>query len=104
MLKVGLGKRPSRPSPTSPSWVEWGFTEATWSLMKDCWQDDPTKRPSADVVAAHLSNILDEDTRPSGSWRDFSSTQFQDAIGVHPHPTIDALEAMLWGTSTSIKI
>jgi hypothetical protein len=101
MLKVGLGKRPSCPCATSASWVDWGLTEATWSLMEECWKDDPTERPSAEVIVAQLSSMMAKDMRPTGGWGDFTSSQFQEAVGGRQYPSIDVLEAMLWGTSTS---
>lgn len=99
MLKVGLGKRPSRPCETSPSWVEWGLTEDIWSLKQHCWNDDPTQRPSADAIAARLSSTSTNDTRPTGSWELSSPVQFQDVIG-RQYPSIDATDAMLWGVPT----
>lgn len=104
MLKVGLGKRPSRPDSTSQSWTTWGLSEAIWSLMESCWKDNPLERPSAEVVVAQLSSVIAKDTRPLGSWHDFAVSQLQEAVGARQYPSIDALEAMLWGTSTSNEI
>ncbi|KAF9469363.1 kinase-like domain-containing protein [Collybia nuda] len=101
MFKVGLGKRPSCPLSASQSWVAWGLTESLWSLMESCWKEDPSERPSAEVIVAQLSSAVVKDTRPLGSWHDLAASQLQEAVGAREYPSVDAFEAMLWGTSTS---
>jgi hypothetical protein len=66
--------------------------------MEDCWKGNPVERPPVEVIMAQLSSMVAEDTRPIGSWSDFTPSQFQEAVGRNQYPTIDAFKAMLWGT------
>jgi receptor-interacting serine/threonine-protein kinase 5 len=43
------GKRPER-----KAW----FNNDCWRLMQRCWDKDPDKRPTADVILAELNGIL----------------------------------------------
>lgn len=77
--------------------MEWGLTEAIWSLIKSCWEHDPTQRPSADAIVAQLSSASADDTRPPGGWGEFHPAHSQDGVD-RRYPSVVDLDAMLWGT------
>jgi len=56
-LQVIRGRRPSRPSICNPwniACEDLGLDDETWTLIEDCWNMEPTKRPAATKVAAVL--------------------------------------------------
>ncbi|GLB42831.1 putative protein with domain-containing protein [Lyophyllum shimeji] len=57
VLKVTKGERPGRPS------AESGLTDEIWSLMQDCWETTPAKRPTVDQVIEWLMADLPQGTR-----------------------------------------
>lgn len=100
MLKVGLGKRPSRPAPSGPSWIKWGLTKDIWLLMEECWKSNPAERPSAQEVIDRLSLSVPAgtDRRPQNNWGDSTFSQLRIAVGDSiQYPSVYDLEAMLWG-------
>ncbi|EIN03830.1 kinase-like protein [Punctularia strigosozonata HHB-11173 SS5] len=52
LAKMMRGELP--PQPTEPEVVANGLDDSLWSLLLDCWQTDPTKRPTIDEVIARL--------------------------------------------------
>ncbi|KAG6820010.1 hypothetical protein H0H93_006556 [Arthromyces matolae] len=61
------GAFPERPEPSSPSWKARGLKKVVWALMKSCWSQIPTQRPSSrDVVGKVTVSIPDAlfDRRP----------------------------------------
>ncbi|KAG6859637.1 hypothetical protein C0995_006365 [Termitomyces sp. Mi166 len=62
MHRILSGMRPQRPEPLSLPWKEWGLTEGIWSLMEQCWNKDPSKRPFAADVVQFLAKQIIEDT------------------------------------------
>ncbi|KAG6808442.1 hypothetical protein H0H92_004106 [Tricholoma furcatifolium] len=78
---VCAGYRPTRPPGSGPPWTEWGLTEAIWSLMENCWRQDPKKRPSAAEIVQSLTPLLPEsDTRPPTS-SEISPVAFRRSMG-----------------------
>ena len=51
-LVVG-GARPTKPDNAE----EIGFGNGTWELVKECWREKSTKRPTVERVLAHLARI-----------------------------------------------
>ena len=51
-LVVG-GTRPTKPDNTE----EIGFGNGTWELVKECWREKATKRPTVGRVLAHLARV-----------------------------------------------
>lgn len=105
MHKVCLGKQPSRPVSSSPSWSDWGLTEPIWALMEDCWAANPAARPTIEQFIERLGQEVTElDERPASSGP-ISPPHFpQDAGRQHlDYPTADELEMFLWGTSTHVS-
>lgn len=98
LFKIIEGIRPSCPSAMSPSWVEWGLTEAIWSLMEVCWKHDFMQHPSADTIVGQLSSMLGDDMRPPGGWGEFCLAGSQDTVG-QQYPSVTDLDTMLWGHS-----
>ena len=48
---ISTGTRPKKPSNAE----EIGFGSGTWELVKECWRDKPTRRPTVERVLAHLA-------------------------------------------------
>ncbi|KAG6824385.1 hypothetical protein H0H92_007043, partial [Tricholoma furcatifolium] len=57
VTKVLDGQRPSRPANASRSWGVWGLKETIWSLMEICWDTDPAKRPTMDMIIEQLETV-----------------------------------------------
>ncbi|KAG6849708.1 hypothetical protein H0H93_006091 [Arthromyces matolae] len=55
-LRVKSGSRPARPPPQSLSWREWGLTEAIWTLIEECWSQNPEDRPSVELALKGLED------------------------------------------------
>ncbi|KAG6915489.1 hypothetical protein DXG01_011289, partial [Tephrocybe rancida] len=59
------GGRPMRPDPSSPSWKRFGLTEEIWSCMEQCWEREPSIRPSAATIVKCLkAGLSTADPRP----------------------------------------
>lgn len=80
MLKTMSGDRPVRPSESSPPWKEWGLTGDIWSLMQECWKEEPTQRPSVGRVIERLHFMLTQDGRPSPDARVPSPATFRERM------------------------
>ena len=52
LLLISNGTRPKKPSNVE----EIGFGGGTWELVKECWKDKPTRRPTIERVLAHLAH------------------------------------------------
>ncbi|KAG6900573.1 hypothetical protein C0995_003478 [Termitomyces sp. Mi166 len=89
---VKYGACPKRPEPSSIVWKEWGLTEELWSLMEDCWKEDPSRRPTAANILGFWTSQLSEDLRPVQSTNTLSSLQFRRQM-VEPMGK-DTLEAI----------
>ncbi|KAG6835690.1 hypothetical protein H0H93_015693, partial [Arthromyces matolae] len=55
------------PSPSSPSWTDWGLTLGIRSLMEWCWNPDPAQRPSSIEIDRRLTATLMVDNRSLGN-------------------------------------
>lgn len=106
MLKVKSGDRPRRPSDTSISWGPGGLNEDIWTLMEECWREDPTERPSISQILVRLAPALPVDQRPPESWDTLSTARFHlrkasagghlDAASLRGlHRIIDGLDSRL---------
>ena len=61
------GARPTKPDNAE----DIGFGNGTWELVKECWREKSTKRPTAERVLAHLANISESSElqlRPKYAW------------------------------------
>ncbi|KAG6808400.1 hypothetical protein H0H92_004276 [Tricholoma furcatifolium] len=58
IMKVMDGQRPKRPSNSNPSWNAWGLTDHIWTLIVMCWDADPAKRPTIEMVIQRLEQVL----------------------------------------------
>ena len=64
ILLISNGGQPKKPSNAG----EIGFGGGTWELVKECWRDRPTRRPTIERVLAHLarkSSGMDIQKRPA---------------------------------------
>ncbi len=52
VLQVCDGYRPPRPE---------RLPDAVWSLVEECWHDDPVRRPPMDVVLQRLRELRDQE-------------------------------------------
>ena len=76
---VMKGGRPKEPSNAG----EIGFGSGTWELVKECWRDQPTGRPTIERVLAHL-------VRSSAGVDDLKSPTYE-----YPPPTTHDHELVL---------
>ena len=56
-LQVIRGQRPSRPSICEPWEIaceDLGLDDETWTIIQDCWNMEPEKRPTAKEVGTVL--------------------------------------------------
>lgn len=99
MLLVRSGKRPQRPLNTSEAWAS-GLTDGIWSLMEECWREDPATRPSIDQVLSRLSHILPMDLRLPESGDVLSPARFRLGATAEGHmdlTTFHDLDAIING-------
>ncbi|KDQ15851.1 hypothetical protein BOTBODRAFT_107971, partial [Botryobasidium botryosum FD-172 SS1] len=57
LMAVARGILPERP--LGNDIVARGLNDAMWDLMTQCWDIDPTKRPSAENIVARLKSVAD---------------------------------------------
>eukprot|EP00842_Homolaphlyctis_polyrhiza_P001077 jgi/Hompol1/1970/HPOL_005805-RA len=67
-MRIAGGRRPDLP-PTIP--------ESLWSLVEQCWNQDPAKRPSFDTIVSQLDAIISESTGSSEDHQVASATTRQ---------------------------
>ena len=53
ICRVVGGARPTKPDNAE----EVGFGSGTWELVKECWREKSTKRPTVKQVLAHLARV-----------------------------------------------
>lgn len=52
LIRMQNGDRPHRP--TNPEVPLRGLDDAMWALLQECWQEDPTHRPTIVDILARL--------------------------------------------------
>ena len=65
---VVSSSRPTKPDNAE----EIGFWNGTWELVKECWREKSTKRPTVARVLAHLARVSESSEvqlRPMHAWR-----------------------------------
>jgi hypothetical protein len=72
MFKVTRGERPNRPSGVADR----GLNDLMWGLMQDCWEHNPTRRPTALQIVERLPHV--PDNRPSVLWPRFRASNVHD--------------------------
>lgn len=77
MLRVGQGERPSKP--LDPSHEARGLTCEMWTLMEECWNHIPEKRPETAQIVARLPRGTSVDKRNSGGWGELSPSRFRES-------------------------
>jgi len=83
MLAVMSGERPPRPENAE----EVGMTEIMWNLLRECWEEDTTKRPSILNVLGRFCNItgerrtVDSATERAGSSPNLSGSSNSGVFG-----------------------
>ncbi|KAG5328155.1 hypothetical protein C0989_010883, partial [Termitomyces sp. Mn162] len=55
-LNIMSGARPARPLEFSQPWNQWGLTTTIWTLMEECWIQNPENRPKTSQVIARLES------------------------------------------------
>ncbi|KAG6917754.1 hypothetical protein DXG01_001292 [Tephrocybe rancida] len=97
MVKVQSGEHPSRPDPSSLAWSHWGLTEAIWSLMQSCWNQDPSRRPTIHEVISYFQSTIHVDGRPLESEElVLTPAHFRDSVGGRAElPSVLDLDNML---------
>ncbi|GLB37954.1 putative as part of the replication protein A (RPA RP-A), a single-stranded DNA-binding heterotrimeric complex, may play an essential role in DNA replication, recombination and repair [Lyophyllum shimeji] len=98
MSKVSSGERPARPPVSSSSWSAWGLTEDIWTLMEDCWKDNPEERPTIDEIIDYLERIAPEDPRMIQGDSALTSAQFRELAregSEHDDLSVETFESLL---------
>ncbi|KAJ7213152.1 hypothetical protein GGX14DRAFT_446459 [Mycena pura] len=76
MFQVMHGHRPKRTS---------SIVDDVWSLMEDCWQEDPQKRPSAEQIVFRLRDrpINAVPTNAASDWVPWYTSKFRSSLEEH---------------------
>ncbi|KAG6907771.1 hypothetical protein DXG01_007484 [Tephrocybe rancida] len=89
-LRIMAGARPTRPSDLSPSWNEWGLTPSIWSLMGECWENDPNNRPKMPQIIVRLRSEPGCDAQLHDHKDDLDPAHFRRRVRNH---TVDIRSA-----------
>ncbi|KAJ7202185.1 kinase-like domain-containing protein [Mycena rebaudengoi] len=94
-MGVLKGQRPSRPT----TWSGTAALDCLWQLLQDCWQEDPSTRPTATQIVQRLTGpLIQAKTADSTDWNDTFSSKFRRSLQIQPLlPSIDQLERILFG-------
>ncbi|KDR72752.1 hypothetical protein GALMADRAFT_143032 [Galerina marginata CBS 339.88] len=100
IFQVMKGRKPSKPSPRSISFHEWGLSETLWKTMEDCWNENPKQRPTmSHVISKHRLRDIN-DPRLMNNWEEQSASRFRNAIYRSDRLSISVLETVLsWDIS-----
>ncbi|KAG6915885.1 hypothetical protein DXG01_009422 [Tephrocybe rancida] len=65
ILNAQPGTSFARPKSSDPAWKDFGLTEEIWACMEQCWETEPSERPSAATIVKHLkAGLSTADPRP----------------------------------------
>ncbi|KAG6915883.1 hypothetical protein DXG01_009420 [Tephrocybe rancida] len=65
ILRIAMGARLARPESSSPAWKDFGLTEEIWACMEQCWEREPSERPSSATIVKRLTaGLSTADPRP----------------------------------------
>jgi hypothetical protein len=89
------GIRPSRPSSCSGT----PLLDALWTLLQDCWEELPKKRPTAvQTVDRLMEPVMQAKTiQSSADWDDTFTSRFRRSFMGGPNlPSVPELEQMIF--------
>jgi uncharacterized protein involved in exopolysaccharide biosynthesis len=52
---VKSANRPAKPEPQAN--IDYGFDDKLWSLIEECWSQEPSNRPTAATVSLRLGDV-----------------------------------------------
>ncbi|KAK7437358.1 Rho guanine nucleotide exchange factor [Stygiomarasmius scandens] len=74
VLQLMAGKRPSRPSDTPH------LNDSMWTIMQECWSQEPAARPLANVLPDKIARAFDRIIESPGRWDDILSSRLRESI------------------------
>ncbi|KAF8999179.1 kinase-like domain-containing protein [Cyathus striatus] len=92
ITKVISGQRPLPPKPDSKAYQS-GLTDWMWSLIEECWDQNPTKRPMISDVVDRLSSreeFLRHGDKDHESWGDLRPEIFRSLLAEDESPVSEA--------------
>ncbi|KAF8999165.1 kinase-like domain-containing protein [Cyathus striatus] len=87
MRQIMLGQRPLRPALDSAPYAHWGLTGWIWTLIEECWREDPTTRLKASEVVDKISSRIEFLRRDAGgqdSWGELRPEVFKSLVDQQP--------------------
>ncbi|KAL0577342.1 hypothetical protein V5O48_004641 [Marasmius crinis-equi] len=90
-VRITLGQRPPRPSPTTVSWCP----DEVWSLVEQCWAKNPSHRPTARSIDRYLAHYQ-ASRQLTASWsqsqtsRDDGSSEYESSYEVDIESLVEA--------------
>ncbi|KAG5351163.1 hypothetical protein C0989_007708 [Termitomyces sp. Mn162] len=75
LIKVSRGERPEKP--LDPFCKDRGLTDFIWELIQECWEQIPSKRPSAAQIVERLSREFSRNLLEQDDWKDLSPARFR---------------------------
>jgi len=90
VLQLSAGRRPSRLDIPQ-------LTDPLWSIMQECWSQNPSTRPEANALPGKISHISNRTLEGADSWDGLLSSQLYKAVQ-HPElcPSGSRLESFLF--------
>jgi hypothetical protein len=90
------GRRPSRTTSCSgtPS------LDGLWNLLQDCWEEQPTRRPTAGEIVERLMgpDIQATTTQSTSDWDERFTSRFRrHFLGQRPLPSVLEFERLVFG-------
>ncbi|KZP29838.1 kinase-like protein [Athelia psychrophila] len=85
---VSQGIRPSRPADSRA--IARGLDDAVWTIVNECWAQDPQSRPTSETVVSRLEGLhgLAEDTRVKDEFDLGLMTKVLQTKAEHPFATL----------------
>ncbi|KAF8999166.1 kinase-like domain-containing protein, partial [Cyathus striatus] len=83
MRQVMLGRRPLQPESNSAPYTHWGLMDWIWSLIEECWCEDPITRLKASEIVDKLLSKMEFVRCDAGSldiWGDLRPEAFKSII------------------------
>ena len=67
---VKSANRPAKPQPQAN--IDHGFDDKLWSLIEECWSQEPSDRPTAATVSLRLGDVNCCPIKPAGMYNEIA--------------------------------
>jgi chromosome segregation ATPase len=64
---VKSANRPAKPEPQAN--IDYGFDDKLWSLIEECWSQEPSNRPTAATVSSRLGDVNCYSVKPAEMYK-----------------------------------